>query len=920
MRTRTRAVAVPPQNGGAKCPAAVESRPCDTCAVDGRYGPWGEWGPCSATCSFGVQQRTRECSSPVPRYGGTDCDGHGPSAESRICRLPDCRFSSVQLISSAQGHFVSTAAVPFTSSVQGPFTSSGPVPRTSSVQVPLVSSIQGQSTSSVQGQLTSTVLGQSVPTVMIVGTTQYTSTLTNLAASIAWGQSFTIPGGTSFNHITFNFYKHNDGSPYATGNLHILTSATNGPPSLVASWNDLLAMSTGIASVQGGSQWTFAPSVMLEAGRRYWAYMDQEASEQVSGHLNRVYSGGSGYQSNNDVNFAQTPGNPPGNIDIKFTCYGKPVQVPTSSIQGQLTSSVQGQLTSTVQGQSVSTLAVQVPTSSIQGQLTSSVQGQLISTIQGQSVSTVPVQVPTSSIQGQLTSSVQGQLTSTVQGQSVSDLPAQGQEYAGVYGVYYQRTGGRKGRRTTDMIIGCDISASQPGIFTDMLRFTDVGSKCTQGRDAQATMYILDTHGPGKYECLRPDGTSLVGSHYTGPNAFWGTVEYRLMTNTDCGVDCRMAEWGPWGPCNFQCPAAGQHWRWRAVVAPEGDDGAAKCLDTAQTRDCNPCDGPKAPQSDSGPKSSGPPGAGSKPKGPAAGNPRANIQTKLTFEALALHVQQYLGFVLGRVPTAAPQVTSTELVMYGTQMAVGTWLSTSFSLPRVTVGAQKIEITNWGEGVERATIVVHDQGDAVTAVGISLDPPSEFHSWASQVVSVTRWDVNGNKISFGPLDFTLCLGADYATFGSPPEFHRYDDGSSVPNHLINEGGTVADAGGCYNVRTLRTSSLAAFNISASPSPGASPSPSHNATAAGDTGSDTALLGLLALLVIPFIAIGLAMLYWSKRAARLSTESAQYVLGPYPLIATNMQPPPPMPSPFASAVPTPAVKSPAPYFGPSPPFR
>ena len=30
----------------------------------------------------------------------------------------------------------------------------------------------------------------------------------------------------------------------------------------------------------------------------------------------------------------------------------------------------------------------------------------------------------------------------------------------------------------------------------------------------------------------------------------------------------------------------------------------------------------------------------------------ANIQTKLTFEALALHVQQYLGFVLGRVPTA----------------------------------------------------------------------------------------------------------------------------------------------------------------------------------------------------------------------------------------------------------------------------
>ena len=47
---------------------------------------------------------------------------------------------------------------------------------------------------------------------------------------------------------------------------------------------------------------------------------------------------------------------------------------------------------------------------------------------------------------------------------------------------------------------------------------------------------------------------------------------------------------------------------------------------------------------------------------------------------------------------AAPQVASTELVIYGTQMAAGTWLSTSFSLPRVTVGAQEIEITNWGGG------------------------------------------------------------------------------------------------------------------------------------------------------------------------------------------------------------------------------
>ena len=106
-----------------------------------------------------------------------------------------------------------------------------------------------------------------------------------------------------------------------------------------------------------------------------------------------------------------------------------------------------------------------------------------------------------------------------------------GQEYAGVYGVYYNGA-----PRTTNMIIGCDISASQPGSFTDMLRFTDVGSKCTQDRDARATMYVLGPHGPEKYECLYRDGTSLMGSHYTGPNVFWGTVEYRLMTKTHCGT------------------------------------------------------------------------------------------------------------------------------------------------------------------------------------------------------------------------------------------------------------------------------------------------------------------------------------------------------------------------------------------------
>lgn len=49
-------------------------------------------------------------------------------------------------------------------------------------------------------------------------------------------------------------------------------------------------------------------------------------------------------------------------------------------------------------------------------------------------------------------------------------------------------------------------------------------------------MYVMNTHGAGKYECLWEEGDNIVGSHYTGPNAFWGTIEYRLVAPHHCAV------------------------------------------------------------------------------------------------------------------------------------------------------------------------------------------------------------------------------------------------------------------------------------------------------------------------------------------------------------------------------------------------
>merc|ERR1711907_351469 len=104
--------------------------------------------------------------------------------------------------------------------------------------------------------------------------------------------------------------------------------------------------------------------------------------------------------------------------------------------------------------------------------------------------------------------------------------------YAGVYAVFYR---GRQ--RSTDMTNDCNGKATQKRIFSENLQFSGVKAKCSQARDAKATMYILNTHGKNKYECLRRSGeANLQGSHYIGPNRFWGTVLYKLKKKIVCGI------------------------------------------------------------------------------------------------------------------------------------------------------------------------------------------------------------------------------------------------------------------------------------------------------------------------------------------------------------------------------------------------
>ena len=44
-------------------------------SVNGGWGEWTMWSPCSVTCLCGNQYRTRNCDNPEPEHGGNICTG-----------------------------------------------------------------------------------------------------------------------------------------------------------------------------------------------------------------------------------------------------------------------------------------------------------------------------------------------------------------------------------------------------------------------------------------------------------------------------------------------------------------------------------------------------------------------------------------------------------------------------------------------------------------------------------------------------------------------------------------------------------------------------------------------------------------------------------------------------------------------------
>ena len=102
-RTRKRACVNPkPQFGGQDCHITlgpdVETKKCNVeggmkCVpVDGNYGEWGMWTPCTKECGGGVRARYRSCDHPSPENGGKTCleAGHGNADDVKPCNVHNC--------------------------------------------------------------------------------------------------------------------------------------------------------------------------------------------------------------------------------------------------------------------------------------------------------------------------------------------------------------------------------------------------------------------------------------------------------------------------------------------------------------------------------------------------------------------------------------------------------------------------------------------------------------------------------------------------------------------------------------------------------------------------------------------------------------------------------------------------------------
>ncbi|XP_035861805.1 adhesion G protein-coupled receptor B1 isoform X10 [Sander lucioperca] len=93
VQTRTRTCRSPPEESYLCEGVVEEGRPCNsqTCTVHGAWDEWSPWSLCSSTCGRGYRSRTRTCTP--PQFGGDACDG--PEKQTKFCNIAVCPVDGV---------------------------------------------------------------------------------------------------------------------------------------------------------------------------------------------------------------------------------------------------------------------------------------------------------------------------------------------------------------------------------------------------------------------------------------------------------------------------------------------------------------------------------------------------------------------------------------------------------------------------------------------------------------------------------------------------------------------------------------------------------------------------------------------------------------------------------------------------------
>ena len=121
-----------------------------------------------------------------------------------------------------------------------------------------------------------------------------------------------------------------------------------------------------------------------------------------------------------------------------------------------------------------------------------------------------------------------------------------------------------------------------------------------------------------------------------------------------------------------------------------------------------------------------------------------------------------------------------------------------------------IKMHSFGPDVHRAVVAVLDPAESANVLGFTLESPSGT-SGPLAMISITRFDADGNVIHNAPVTFEIDLGPN-----APEDVgvFRYVDGSTTGTAVPLEGGSVGPCApardGCFLVTSLLTSAFVAF--------------------------------------------------------------------------------------------------------------